>query len=87
MIYKLLFLDTPELESSTNIRSIQEQSCLALAECMIAASNLLGQEEAKIRFAKTILLISPFENIPQTTVKEFFLPNASINDILNQIEK
>uniref|UniRef100_A0AC34GS57 Uncharacterized protein n=1 Tax=Panagrolaimus sp. ES5 TaxID=591445 RepID=A0AC34GS57_9BILA len=84
----LLFrADTPQLASSTNIRSIQEQSCLALAECMIAASNLLGQEEAKIRFAKTILLISPFQNIPQTIVKEFFLPNASINDILNQIEK
>lgn len=52
---------------------------------MIAASNLLGQEEAKIRFAKTILLISPFQNIPPSMVKEVFLPNASISDILSQI--
>ena len=67
------------------IKIIQEQSCLALAECMLSATTLIGNDDAKMRFVRAVLLFSPFLNVQQETIRQIFLSQSDIREIFEQI--
>uniref|UniRef100_A0A7E4W9J9 NR LBD domain-containing protein n=1 Tax=Panagrellus redivivus TaxID=6233 RepID=A0A7E4W9J9_PANRE len=80
------FVETESLRSPSTVKSVQEQSCLALTECMLAASALLGQEEAKSRFVKAFLVIIPLRSVAQEMVQQIFLPHVNITEVLNGVK-
>lgn len=58
---------------------------MALAECMLTASNIIGHNDVKLRFSRAILSLTPIQNINENIVKEIFLSNIDINDLFDQI--